>query len=380
VVAEVGLSLVLLVGAGLLLRSFLRVIQADPGFDPKGVLTALVSLPRAGYEEPERIRLFSAQVLEGVNAIPGIRAAGITLPLLGGWQTSFYVEGRPEPEPGHQPSTDITRVSSDYFEAMGVRLLRGRRFDARDHADATPVCIIDETFAESYWPDAEPLGKRIRFSDDDPWLEVVGVVGHVKNYGVDQDSRVETYLPYAQSPIRSFTIVVRSEGDVGALAEGIRRAVRRADPNVPVFEVRGLPDILGEQRASRRIAALLTGVFAALALTLAAVGIFGVISYTVTQRTGEIGIRMALGAARSDVFRLVVGRGMALTGWGIALGLAAALALTRLVSSMLFLVKPTDPPTFGTTCLLLAVTAFVACSVPAWRAMRLAPSVALREE
>jgi len=379
-VAEVGLSLVLLVGAGLLLRSFLHVIQTDPGFDPRGVLTLSVSVPRAGYEEPERIRLFSAQVLEGVNAIPGVRAAGATLPLLGGWQSSFYVEGQPEPEPGHQPLTDITRVSPEYFEAIGVRLLRGRLLDARDHADAKRVCIVDETFAASYWPDAEPLGRRIRFGDDEPWLEVVGVVGHVKNYGVDQDSRVETYLPYTQSPIRFFTIVARAEGDVSALAEGIRRAVQRADPNVPVFEVRSLTDILGEQRASRRVAGLLTGVFAVLALTLAAVGIYGVISYTVTQRTSEIGIRMALGAARSDVFRLVVGRGMALTGWGIALGLAAALALTRVVSSLLFLVKPTDPPTLGTTCLLLAVTAFAACTLPAFRAMRMAPSVALRGE
>jgi putative ABC transport system permease protein len=382
VVAEVSLSLVLLVGAGLLLRSFMRVLDADPGFDPKGVVTATVSLPRTDYADDEKVRLATEQVIERVRALPHVESVGSTLPLLGGWQTSFLVEGRPEPKAGERPSTDITRVSDGYFDAMGVRLLTGRVFDERDTAASTHVCIVDETFARTYWPDEDPTGKRIRFGHDkdNPWLEIVGVVRHVKNYGVDQESRVETYVPYRQSPIRGFTLVIRADGPIEPLVEGVRRSVLSVDPNLPVFEVQTLEEVLSDERSSRRIAALLTGAFAALALVLAAVGIYGVMSYSVAQRTGEIGVRLALGAERRDILRLVLGRGMALTGFGLGLGLVAALGLSRLVASLLFQVSPTDPPTYSVTPLVLTAAALVACYLPARRAMRVEPGSALRYE
>jgi putative ABC transport system permease protein len=381
VVAEVSLSLVLLVGAGLLIRSFLRVVQASPGFEPAGVITAEVSLPEASYAEPEKVRQFIRQTLDGVAALPGVQSSGSALPLLGGWQTSFRIEGRPEPPPGQRPSTDITRVSPGYFSAMGVRLLKGRLFDDRDRASTTPVCLVDETFAAAHWPGQDPIGQRINLGGkDDTWVEIVGVVNHVKNYGVDQDSRVETYLPYTQSPRRSFTFVVRTSGTAVGIVDGIRSAVRAVDPTVPVFDASTLDDQLADSRAPRRVAALLTGSFAALALLLAAVGIYGVVSYSVTRRTSEIGIRLALGADPSHILRLVVGRGLALAGGGIVLGLVVALALSRLVSALLFQVSPMDPPTFSLTPVLLAATALVACYLPARRAMGVDPSVALREE
>ncbi len=383
VVAEVSLSLVLLVCAGLLVRSFVRIVNADAGFDPKDVLTARLSLPAAGYGEDERVRLFTSQVVARAAALPGVRVAASALPLLAGWQNSFRVEGRPEPEPGQRPSTDITRVSGDYFEAMGVGLVRGRLFDERDHADATPVCIVDATFARTFWPDEDPLGKRFTFGgpgDDDPWLEIVGVVEHVKNYGVDEESRVETYVPQVQSPLRSFTLIVRTDDDPANVAEGLRRVVREVDPNVPVFDVQSLDQIISDSRSNRRVTALLTGAFAVLALVLAGVGIYGVMSYSVEQRVAEIGIRVALGAERGDIVRMVLGRGMALTAGGIMLGLVAALGLARLIASMLFQVAPTDPPTFSITPVLLAFTALVACYLPARRATRVDPSVALRHE
>ena len=383
VVAEVSLSLVLLVCAGLLVRSFVRIVHADAGFDPKDVLTARVSLPAAGYGEDERVRTFTSQVVARAAALPGVRVVATALPLLGGWQNSFRIEGRPEPEPGQRPSTDITRVSSDYFEAMGVALVRGRLFDERDHPEATPVCIVDTTFARAYWPDEDPLGKRFTFgdpADDDPWLEIVGVVEHVKNYGVDHESRVETYVPHAQSPLRFFTLIVRTDGDRPNVAEGLRRAVREVDPNVPVFDVQLLDQIISDSRSNRRVMALLTGAFAVLALVLAGVGIYGVMSYSVEQRVAEIGIRVALGSERADIVRMVLGRGMALTAGGIVLGLVAALGLARLIASVLFQVAPTDLPTFSITPVLLALTALVACYLPARRAMRVDPSVALRHE
>jgi putative ABC transport system permease protein len=327
--------------------------------------------------------LFTRQVLERVQALPGVERAASTLPLLGGWQSSFSVESFPPPAPGERPSADVTRVSADYFAAMRVPLLRGRLFEERDGAEAERVCIIDTSFAESYWPDESPLGKRVKFGgaeSGNPWLQVVGVVGHVKNYGVDQDSRVEIYLPYAQAPIRGFTLVVRTALEAAGLAEGLRAAVRGVDPTVPLYDVRRLDQIVSDSQSDRRIAALLVGSFAVLALLLAAVGLYGVVSYTVSQQTGEIGVRLALGAARRDILGLVVGRGMLLALGGLGLGLLGALALSRAVGSVLFGVSPTDPTTWSLAPLLLALTALVACYLPARRAMRIEPSVALRDE
>ncbi len=384
VMAEVALSLVLLVGAGLLLRSFFRVLQADAGFTAEGVLTASVPLPQSRYDTPEKKVQFAERLVEGLRATPGVAAAAFANPLLGGWQSSFNVEGRPEPLPGQRPSADITRVTPQYFATLGVRVLAGRVFTGSDTAEAPRVAMVDETFARTYWPGGSALGGRIKFGDlknDDPWLEIVGVVAHVKNYGVDEESRVEVYLPYAQSPAGSVpTILLRTAGDPGALAGGLRHALKAADPQIPAYEIRTLVDVVSEGTAPRRLAATLLSVFAGLALLLAAVGIYGVMSYAVAQRTSEIGIRVALGAEREHILGMVLRHGAWMAATGIAVGLVAALALARLLTSLLFQTSATDPPTFGTVPLLLLGVAALACYLPARRATRVDPLVALRYE
>ena len=386
VVSEVSLSLVLLVGAGLMLKSFLRLLDADPGFDSRRVLTMTLALPEAKYPGPEQRRAFFEQMLGRLQGLPGVEALASTAPLLGGWQTSFTVEGRPEPLPGQQPSTDITRVSPGYFRAMGVTLLRGRDFDQRDREGQPPVCIIDERFAAAHWPGEDPIGKRLRLSagadDATPWISVVGVARHVKNYGVDAESRVETYVPFAQSPLGFSTLVVKTAGDPATVTAAVGSAAQAVDPDVPVFQVRPLEQIVSDGRAPKRLAAQLLGAFALLALLLSAIGIYGVTAYAVSQRTFEIGVRVALGARAADILGLIVGRGMRLVAAGVALGLtlsfALALGLTRALGAILFQVSHTDPPTFAAVPFLLALVALVACWLPARRALRVDPNRALR--
>ena len=391
VVAEVSLSLILLVGAGLLLRSFFQVIQADPGFRPEGVLIASVPLPpsRAAtakvapgmHPEHPRNAAVLERVLEQVRAVPGVTSAGATVPLLGGWQSVFNVEGKAEGPAGHI-LVDIARVSPDYFRAMGIRLLRGRVFDERDRTDAPLVCMVDDRFVQAHWPGENPLGKRLKFGDPAArdWIEVVGVVAHVKNYGVDADSRVEVYLPFLQYSSGAFTLVVRSQGDPAALTSSVRAAVRAADPELPIYSARTLDELVSERTAQRRLAVLLISVFAALALVLAAVGIYGVMSYAVTQRTQEIGIRMALGAERDHIVRMVLRSGTVMALCGVGIGLVAALGLTRLITTLLFQTSPTDPPTFSVVPVLLLGVALLACYLPARRATKVDPIIALRHE
>ena len=386
VVTEIALALVLLVGAGLLVRSFVRVLGADAGFRADGVLTASLPLPQTRFPEEAQRAAFVRQVVERVQAVPGVRVAAAALPLLGGWQSSFTLEGRPEPPPGQLPSADITRVTPDYFRAMGERVLEGRVFTAHDTAEAVPVAVVDETFARTQYPGQAVLGKRLRFgSRRDPerkakWLEIVGVVGHVKNYGVDQESRVEVYLPFDQSPAGGATLIVRAEKDPGALASGLREAVKAVDPEVPVYSLRTLAELMSDRTAERRLAVMLITVFAAVALLLAAVGIYGVMSYAVAQRTQEIGIRMALGAERRDILRMVLRHGSLMAVTGIALGVVAALGLARLITSLLFQVSATDPPTFSIVPVVLIAVALLACYIPARRATRVDPLVALRDQ
>lgn len=383
VVTEVALALVLLVGAGLMLKSFSKILAADAGINPEGVLTATVAPPPTLGTEPEKIRPYIARVLEQVQAIPGVEAAATTLPLLGGWQTGFWIEGRPFPPPGQFPSTDFARVSPDYFRVMGQRLLRGRYFNEHDTADSTPVAIVDQTLADTYWPGEDPIGKRMRFGgprSEAPWMEIVGVVAHVKNYGVDEESRVETYVPVMQNPNRFFTIVLRTPGDPASLAPALRLALREADAEAVLFNPRTMEEIASDSVAERRLAAMLLGVFSALAMLLAAVGLYGVMSYAVSRRTHEIGIRMALGAQRRDVFRLLLGQGMALTAIGLAIGLTGAWWVTRYIETQLFGVSATDPLVFLLLPLAMASVAALACYVPARRATRVDANVALRYE
>jgi putative ABC transport system permease protein len=383
VVTEVALALVLLVGAGLMLKSFSNILAADAGINPEGVLTATVVPPATLGNEPEKVRPYIARVLEQVKAIPGVEAAATTLPLLGGWQTSFWVEGRPDPPLGQWPSTDIARVSPEYFRVMGQRLIRGRYFTEHDTAEGTPVAIVDQTLADTYWPGEDPIGKRMRFGgplSTNPWMEIVGVVAHVKNYGVDEESRVETYVPVMQNPNRFFTVVLRTQGDPASLTPALRQALREADAEAVLFNPRTMEEIASDSVAERRLAAMLLGVFSALAMLLAAVGLYGVMSYAVTQRTHELGIRMALGAQRSDLFRLVLGQGMTLTFIGLAAGLAGAWWLTRFLEAQLFGVSSTDPLTFLLLPMVLVVVALLAAFVPARRATRVDPVIALRYE
>jgi putative ABC transport system permease protein len=383
VVTEIALALVLLVGAGLLVRSFVRVLGADAGFRAEGVLTASLPLPQARFPEEAQRAAFVRQVVERVKAVPGVQAASAALPLLGGWQSSFALEGRPEAAPGQSPSADVTRVTPDYFRAMGLRVLAGRVFTERDTAAAPPVAVVDETFVRAHYPGESPLGKRMRFGGRSPapdvkWLEIVGVVGHVKNYGVDQASRVEVYLPYDQSPVTGVTLIVRAEKDPAALSSALRESVKAVDPDVPVYAMRTLSELVSDRTAQRRLAVILITVFAAVALLLAAVGIYGVMSYAVAQRTQEIGIRMALGAERHDILRMVLRHGSLMAVTGIALGVVAALVLARLITSLLFQVSATDPPTFSVVPLVLIGIALLACYIPARRATRVDPLVALR--
>jgi putative ABC transport system permease protein len=383
VIAEVSMALVLLVGAGLMLRSFYRVLHADAGFRSEGTVIANVALPQSTHgEHPQRAALFE-RVLAELEAQPGVKAAAATLPLLGGWQSGFSVEGKPEPPPGQRPSADIARVSPDYFSVMGIRVLAGRVFEERDREESPRVCIVDESFAKTHWPGESPLGKRVKFGaladPKSPWMEVVGQVGHVKNYGVDEESRVELYLPYMQSSAGGFTLLVRAEG-AGVAADAMRAAMRAASPEIPLYQVRPLDELVAERSAERRLAAQLISVFATVALVLAAVGIYGVMSYAVAQRTQEIGIRMALGAGQESITQMVLRNGATLAIAGVLIGLVAAFLLARLISSLLFQTSASDPPTFGVVPLLLLAVALLASYLPARRAARVDPMVALRYE
>jgi putative ABC transport system permease protein len=385
VAAEVAVSLVLLVGAGLMTKSLWHVLQADAGIAPAHVLTAQFSLPDKNYDSPAKRRTFVQELTAKLQALPGVEAAGVKQPLLGGWQSAYLIAGRPTPDPAFVPSADIGRVTPDAMRAVGMRLLQGRFFDLHDTENGQPVCIVDDTFAKQAFPNDNPLGKLIskdgipRPGQPQVWRTIVGVVAHVKNYGVDQPSRVEIYVPLAQDPIDG-AVVVRSTADPGILSSGIRSAVQSLDPNLPVYEVRFLEDIVADNSSSRRLAVTLIGSFAVLALLLAGIGIYGVISYLVTQRRQEIGIRVALGASTKNVLSMVLLQGARLAVYGIAAGLVGAFILTRLISSLLFEVSAFDLATFAAGVIVLAALVLLACWLPARRATRIDPLVALRYE
>jgi putative ABC transport system permease protein len=385
-VVEVGLALVLLVGAGLLVRSMQRVLGVDPGFDPDNLLTMQMRPPTTAYNDA-RYRAFYDECLSRVSALPGVRAAAIThaLPIAAGmqWGTGFYAADKPIPERAQFPITEFTPVSVSYFEAMGIRLLQGRGFNSADSANAAPVAIINATLARRIWPGENPLGKRLKLGlpeNESPWLEVVGVVADVKAYGVESETPMQGYAPVAQMPPSSFWLVVRTTGEPLQTTAAIERAIHAIDKDLPVFAIQPMNQVLGNARAQRRLTMTVLVSFAALALLLAAVGIYGVISYSVKQRTHELGIRMALGAQRRDVLKLILAQGLKLTLVGAAIGLLAAFALTRWMESLLFGVRPTDPLTFVVIALLLLSVALLACWIPAHRATKVDPIIALRAE
>ncbi|MDQ3920723.1 MAG: ABC transporter permease, partial [Acidobacteriota bacterium] len=387
VAVEMTFAVVLLVGAGLLIRSFARLQQVNPGFEPRGVLALMVSLPSNKYADGPRRAAFMRDVLERVRALPGVKsaAATTTLPMSGFNQSgSFRIENKPVAQGQDPPHGDRWMVSDDYFQTMGVPLVRGRYFDARDNADAPPVAIIDEAMARKYWPGEDPVGQRIVFegTQQQPrWREVVGVVGHVKNQGLEGESRVQYYVPYAQSASSaSLFLAVRAAGDPATLAPAVRGAVAEVDKDMPVYRVTTMERIVADSMAQRRFSMFLFGVFAAIALTLAVVGLYGVMSYAVAQRTHEIGLRMALGAQRGDILKMVVGQGLLIIAVGLAAGLLGAMALTRVMSSLLYEVSATDPLTYAGIALLLATVALLASYLPARRAMKVDPMVALRYE
>jgi predicted permease len=384
VVAEVALSLVLLVGAGLLIRSFRELIAVDPGFRTDSLLTLRLQLSGTAYREAEQRIAFYRRAVERIAALPGVAAAGAVnwLPFGGGISgTGFRVVGRPEPEPGKVPVTRVLVADPGYLRAMGIPLVRGRWFTERDTREAPRPFVVSQTFVRRYFSDEEVLGKRliVQMGDDVPG-EVVGVVGDTKHMGLDDEVEPMVYYAHPHLPVGFMTIVMRSRSEPLALASAATAAIRSIDPNQPVSEVRVLEEVISESVARQRFNMALLAIFAAVALALATVGIYGVISYSVAQRTRELGVRVALGARPIDVLRDVVGRGMALAGIGLALGLAASFALTRLMASLLYGVKPTDPLTFGAVATLLGLVALAACVVPARRAAHVDPMAALRQE
>ena len=384
VVGEVALALVLLVGAGLLIRSFWLLQQVDPGFDSDNVLVASLSLPDASYPDDDATRSFYRQLVERLAGAPGVRAVGVTqsLPFFSDYVLGYRIEGRPEPEPGNMPLTNHYAVTPGYFDAMGISLRRGRRFTERDREDSLPVLLINETLARQAFPDQNPIGQRIHVTigPGTVFREIVGVVADVKQNGLASTARAQTYEAYWQRPFRFTSIVISTESNPRALVSVVRSDVLSIDPEQPLSRILTLEEIVGTSIASERASTRLLTLFGGIALLLAAIGIYGVMAYSVAQRTREFGIRMAIGADRADVLKLVLRQGLALAAGGILVGVAAAAALTRVMSSMLYEVTPTDPGTFTVVPAVLFVTAFVACCLPALRATRVDPLTALRTE
>jgi putative ABC transport system permease protein len=389
VVVEIALALVLLVGAGLLIQSLMRLQQVAVGFDPRNLLTFNVAKSVDSTTGPSQIAEFYRQLTERMKALPGVVNASVVfqLPIGGsGGTTSVVVEGQPV-EPANQTMAVIHSVSPEYFRTMGIQLIKGREFTERDDLNSPPVLIINEALARKHFPNENPIGKRVSpgfstvpVNDEKSRREVVGVVADVKHYNLQDPAEPEIYFAQAQMPLSTMTVVARTATEPRGLLNAARDVVQSLDQNAPVYSIRTAEEILGRSVAAPRFNTLLLGLFAAVALILTAVGLYGVISCSVSQSTHEIGIRVALGAQAGDVLKLIVGQGMLLTLVGVVIGLAAAYWLMRLMSSLLYGVSATDPATFAGITLLLAGVALLASYLPARRATKVDPMVALRYE
>jgi predicted permease len=386
VIAEVAMTLVLLVAAGLLVRTLLRLGRVDKGFNSQNILTMNIGLPSLKYPKPENVIAFYKQATERIAALPGVKAAGITsvLPLSDNFDgRGLAVEDFPKPR-GEELSVDLYVVTPGYLRAMEIPLRRGRAITEQDNVDGMKVALINQTMADQLWPNQEPIGKRIKFPGSDknpqPWRTIVGVVGDVSQYALDQKPPMQIYLPHEQFPTSFNTIVVKTIDKPEQMTAAVRSAILSVDVEQAVFNVATLQELQSNSILLRSFFMLLLITFASLALILAVVGIYGVMSYAVTQRTQEIGIRMALGAGAGDVLKLILRSGLILTSAGVTIGLAGAFALTRLLAVLLFGVQPTDAATFAAVSVTLMVAALIACYLPARRAAKVDPLVALRYE
>lgn len=386
VVAEVAIAVVVVIGAGLLLRSLWLVEAVDPGFAVEGRVAGRIGLPST-YPEPEQQARFFNELLANVSAAPGIEDAAATtrLPMSGDFSISFTIEGKPEPTPDQEPSAELRIVSPSYFSTLGIPLLRGRTLAETERLEDPPVVVINQRLADMYFPGEDPIGQRMRIGyrhsrDAERVREIVGVVGNTRVFGLASDDAPVYYLSYRQTPEPGMAIIVRSSGDTGAAVDTLRRELAALDDDIPLYSVTTLPRHLHASTGRRRFRALLLGSFAAVALLLASIGIYGVMSYTVARRCREMGIRMALGADRASVRTMVLRRGLGLAAAGVALGALGALALGRLLDSFLFGVTATDPLTFASVATFLMAVALLACYLPARRATRVDPTVAMRAE
>jgi putative ABC transport system permease protein len=387
-VAEVALATVLLIGASLLIRSVYELTRVDPGFRTERLVTMQIGLPELSYEG-ERRSSFIREMQTRMESLPGVTsaAAGLYFPMMGTeWSSIFIVGDQPVPPRSELPSSLFATVEAGFFETFEIPLLRGRTLLDSDDADALRVVVVNQTLANHFWPNEDPIGKRLKQGWPEsegefaPWREIVGVVGDTKQFGLDQENLMQTYIPITQGPSWSVRVALRTEVDPLTLVAPAKEVVRSLDPNIPVYEIQTMDDILSASVAPRRFTMVLLGIFAALALVLAAIGLYGVIAYTVVRRTQEIGVRVAMGATRAEIFRLVVRQGMGLSFLGAIVGILGALALTRALSSLLYGVGAQDPITFSAVPVVLMTVAFIACAVPALSATRVDPIHALRYE
>lgn len=386
VVSEITLALMLLIGAGLVLRSFLRLQQVDTGLNLKNVLAMQISLPQARYGEPQTQVAFFQNLMQRLLALPNVEAVSAdSNPPLGTRRntTSFYVEGRPPITPDQMHRAEGHEITPNYFQAMGIPFLAGRDFTDRDGIGSPPVVIINRALANRFFPNEDPIGKRISRSNpgESPlWFSIIGVAGDVKHAGLAAEPGPQIYSSYYEDPVPTMSLIVRTRANPTSVASSVRNEIQKADSEIPVFGVTTMEQLASESIAPNRITMLLLGFFATVALVLAAVGIYGIMAYSVTQRTFEVGVRMALGARPLDIIKMILKQGMILTVIGLGIGLLAALAVTRVLSSVLFQVSATDLVTFVTAPLVLMAVALLACLVPALRATKVDPLIALRYE